>query len=176
MATDASDLAICAVLNQRVGQDVASVAYYSRLLTAAERNYFTCEECLAVLFGYEKCHSNLEHKEFELHCDNLSLCWLLKRAKEIGPQGRCVLRSAQFKFKVRHMRGADNVVADALSRMFAGECPETPEITCVTLLQSLPLVYTSIEEHQLRDSFCMVLRQKIITRQAAADKFSIHKN
>jgi len=89
LATDASDLAISAVLNQRVGQDLAPVAYYSRLLTPVEWNYSTYEkECLAVLFGCEKCRSYLEHKEFELHCDNLSLWWLLKRAKEIGRLSR----------------------------------------------------------------------------------------
>ena len=144
------------------------MSYYSRLLTPAERNYSTYEkECLAVLFGCEKCRSYLEHKEFEQNCDDLSLCWLLKRAKETGRLGRWVLRLAPFKFKVRHTRGADNV-ADALFRMFAGQCPE---IMCAKLLQSLPLVNTSIEEHQLRDSFCNKLRQKILTRQAAADKF-----
>jgi hypothetical protein len=60
--------------------------------------------------------------------------------------------------------------------MFAGEFSETPEITCTTLLPTLPLVYTSIEEHHFPDSFCNEPRQKILNRQAAAEKFSIHKN
>ena len=52
---------------------------------APERNYSTYEkECIAVLFGCEKCRSYLEHEEFELHCDNLALCWLLKRVKDVG--------------------------------------------------------------------------------------------
>jgi len=79
LVTDASDLAISAVLNQRVGEELDPISYYSRLLTSAECNYSTYEkECLAVLFGCEKCRSYLEHKQFELHCDNLALCWLLK--------------------------------------------------------------------------------------------------
>ena len=78
LVTDASDYAISAALNLRVGQDLAPYYHYSRLLSAAERNYSTYEkECLAVLFGCEKCRSYLEHKHFELHCDNLALCWLL---------------------------------------------------------------------------------------------------
>jgi len=89
LVTDASDYAVSAALNQRVGQDLAPYSHYSRLLSATERNYSTYEkECLAVLFGCEKCRSYLEHKEFELHCDNLALCWLLKRVKEIGRLGR----------------------------------------------------------------------------------------
>jgi len=55
---DASDLAI---------------SYYSRLLTLAESKYSTYEkECLAAIFGCEKCCTYLEHKEFEPHCDNLA--------------------------------------------------------------------------------------------------------
>jgi hypothetical protein len=74
LVTDASDLAISAVLNQRVGENLAPVSYYSRLLSPAEPTYSTYErECLAVLFGCEKCRSYLEHREFELQCDNLAL-------------------------------------------------------------------------------------------------------
>ena len=74
---------------------LAPIAYYSRLLIPAEINHTTYEkECLAILFGCESYHSYLEHKEFELHCDTLDLCWLLKKSKEIGRLGRWVLRLA----------------------------------------------------------------------------------
>jgi hypothetical protein len=77
LVTDASDVAVSAVLRQRVDRHLAPTSYYSQLLTPAEQKYSTYEEeCLALLFGYEECRSYLEHKEFELHCDNLSLCWL----------------------------------------------------------------------------------------------------
>ena len=133
LVTDASDLAISAVLNQRVGEELAPISYYSRLLAPAERNYSTYEkECLAVLFDCEKCRSYLEHKQFELHCDNLALCWLLKRVKAIGRFGRWVLRLAPFKFKVKHTKGTDNVVADALSRVFEGQILESPEMICAS--------------------------------------------
>jgi hypothetical protein len=121
LSTDASDFAISAVLQQRVQGDLAPIAYYSRLLTPAERRYSTYEkECLAVLFGCEKCRSYLEHKEFELWCDNLALCWLLRRTRDMGPLGRWILRLTPFKFRVNHTKGVENAVADALSRMFEG--------------------------------------------------------
>ena len=89
LVTDASELAISTFLNQRVGHELAQVSYYSRLLTPAERHYSTYEkECLAVVFGCEKCRSYVEHKEFELNSDNLAFCWMLKRVKEIGRLGR----------------------------------------------------------------------------------------
>jgi hypothetical protein len=67
LCTDASNIAISAVLNQRFGDRLAPIASYSRLLTPAERRYSVYEkECLAVLFGWERCRSCLEHKEFEI--------------------------------------------------------------------------------------------------------------
>ena len=136
LVTDASNLAISAVLNQRVGERLAPISFYSRLLSPAERNYTIYEkECLAVLFGCEKCRPYLEHTEFELHCDNLALCWLSKRVKEVGRIGRWVLRLAPFKFIVVHTKGSANVVADALSRVFEGNIQESPEMKCATILE-----------------------------------------
>jgi len=58
IATDASDVDVSAVLHQDVNGALAPIAYHSRVLTPAERKYGTYEkECLAVLFGCEKCRS-----------------------------------------------------------------------------------------------------------------------
>jgi len=55
LATDASDLVVSAALQQRVGDGFAPIAYYRRVLTAAEWRYSTYEKvCLTVLFGCEK--------------------------------------------------------------------------------------------------------------------------
>jgi len=145
LATDACDLAVSAVLQQRMEGVLVPISYHSRVLSLAERKYSVYEkECLAVLFGCEKNRAYLEHKQFELHCDNPALCWLLKRVTDVGRLGRWLLRLSPFKFKVSHTRGVDNVVADALSRMFEGHCPENPEILCASLMDSLPLVYSSL--------------------------------
>ena len=89
---------------------------------------------------------------------------------------RWVLRLASFKFMVKHTWGADNVVADASSRVFEGTFCESPEITCAALIESLPLVYSSIEENQTGDSFCKDLRRITLAGQAGVDNFRIHKN
>jgi hypothetical protein len=176
LVTDASDLAVAAVLHQRVEESLAPIAYYSRLLTGPERKYSTYKkECLAVLFGCEKCRGYLEHKEFELHCDNLALCWLIKRVNDVGRIGRWIVRLAPYKFKVKHVRGVDNVVAYALSRASKGEEGENPEVKCMGLLQSLPLMYYSLEEHQKGDSMCKELYGKIQAGQKGVEKFQICK-
>ena len=176
LATDASDIAISAVLQQRIDGGLAPISYHSRTLSSLERKYSTYEkECLAVIFGCEKCRPYLEHKEFQLQCDNLALCWLLKRVKEVGRLGRWILRLSHFKFKVRHTRGTENVVADALSRMFDGESSENPEVLCAAMLDSLPLVYSSLLEHQNSDAFCQALRRKIDGDEPGGGNFCVHK-
>jgi hypothetical protein len=173
LATDASDVAISAVLHQRIGGGLAPISYHSRTLSPAELKYSTYE-CLAVIFGCEKCRPYLEHKEFELQCDNLALCWFLKRVKEVGRLGRWILRLSPFKFRVKHTRGAENVVADALSRMFHGESPENPTVVCTAMLNSLPLLYSSLFEYQSSDAFCQDVRRKI-DKQPGGEKFCVHK-
>jgi hypothetical protein len=147
----------------------------SQLLSPSERRYSTYEkECLAVLFGCGRCHCYLEHKEFELECDNLSLCWPLRRTKDVGRLGRLVLRLAPFKFKVRHTRGVDNVVADALSRMFEGQSDTSPEIACASLLEGLPLVYSFLQRYQGEDQFCETVKESILKKQPGFDSYSVH--
>jgi len=100
LVTDASYLAVSAVLHQRLSEGLAPIAYYSRVSTAAERRYSNYEqERSAVLFGCEKCRVYLEHKEFELCCENLALCWLLRKVNDVGSLGRWILRLESFKFK-----------------------------------------------------------------------------
>ena len=91
LATDASNTAVSAVLQQRMESELVPISYHSRILSPAEEKYSTYEkECLAVLFGVEKCRAYLEHKEFELQFYNLALCWLLKRVNYVGRLGRWI--------------------------------------------------------------------------------------
>lgn len=128
-----------------------------------------------MIYGCGKCRPYLEHREFELQCDNLALCWLLKRTREVGRQGSWILRLAPFKFKVTHTRVVDNKVADALSRMFEGTSVDTPEGTCAALWESLPRVYSSLAEHQKDDPLCKDLWERIQAGKGAADNFQVHK-
>jgi hypothetical protein len=96
--------------------------------------------------------------------------------KEIGRIGKWVLRLAPFKFRVLHTKGSDNVVADALSRVFEGNIQESPEIKCATILESLPLVYSSLEEHQMSDQLCGDIKQRITNNSAGIENFQIREN
>jgi hypothetical protein len=172
LVCDASDVAISAVLNQEQGGDLAPVAYSSRLLSPAERRYSIHEkECLAVVYGCEKFRSYLEHKEFYLHTDNEALAWLLCHAKELGRIGRWLLRLAPFKFKVSHISGKSNVVADCLTRQY--EELSADDTFTGLVLQHLPEAFRSIREHQSEDPFCKDLRRKVAQADPASKPFKL---
>jgi hypothetical protein len=98
----ASDVAISAVLHQKAGEELAPLAYGSRLLSPTECKYSAYErECLAVVL----------HKEFSLQTDKQALAWLLRHTKDFGRIGRWVLCLAPFKFKMVHISGKSNFVA-----------------------------------------------------------------
>jgi len=61
---------------------------------------------------------------FEIYCDNLVLCWILRKVKDVGRLGRWILRLEEFKFRIKNTRGVDKVLADALSPMFKGDSAE----------------------------------------------------
>ena len=118
--------------------------------------------------------SHLQQKEFELQCENLELCWLLKRVKDVGRLGRWIVSLSPFKFKIKHTRGVDNVVAYVLSRMFEGERSENPEIICATMFDSWPLIYSSVQEHQGKNAFCNDLRGKVENKEASGKNYFMH--
>jgi transposase InsO family protein len=169
---DASDIAVSSVLHQRSGEDWLPIAYSSRLLTSAERKYSAYEkECLAVVYGCEKHRSYLEHTQFDLFTDNQALSWLLSHAKELGRVGRWVLRLAPFKFRVNHISGRTNVVADCLTRQY-DELPD--DITFSGLvLGNLPEAFQSIADHQKKDPFCRTLYCQIAEADPAARNFKV---
>jgi hypothetical protein len=79
LKTDASGLALGAVLLQEKNGDRLPIAHVSRALTAQEcKASSTYElEWLAVLFGTDKFRKYVEHQDFILETENQSLSWLL---------------------------------------------------------------------------------------------------
>jgi hypothetical protein len=93
-----------------------------------------------VLFGTEKFLKYIEHQEFTLETDNQALSWLVSHPRKLGKIGRWVAKISALKFQVRHIRGTQNIVADALSRMFDLPVEEaTSPVQCNVTLTDFPL-------------------------------------
>jgi hypothetical protein len=152
LQTDASGVALGAVLSQEIDGCRQPIAYASRTLSTQERRASSAYEleCLAVLFGTEKFRPYLEHSEFLVETDNQALSWLLSHPR-LGKIGRSVVKISSLKFKVQHIRGTQNVVADALSRMFESPQLAAPHLSSNALLTHFALAFQDLRTCQRED-------------------------
>ena len=121
---DASDVGVGAVLVQWVMDEATGqlkargIDYKSRRFSARERAWVVGEkEAFACKYGLEKFREHiLMHPDVTLHCDhhNMLNMWSCASAKI----ARWRLYMQQYEpFKIVHVPGRDNIVADALSRL-----------------------------------------------------------
>ena len=109
IATDASDSAIGAVLSQVQEGAEKVIAYWSRQLTKAERNYSTIErEALAIVKAVKEFYPYLYGHEFVLLTDHQPLVHLNNRRDVGGRISRWTMFLQQFHFSVEHKSGTAN--------------------------------------------------------------------
>jgi len=117
LQTDASSHGLGAVLTQHQTEGERVIAYASRTLNGAERNYSATElECLAVVWGIRRMRDYLEGYRFTVITDHQCLKWLQQLENPTGRLGRWLFELQQFDFDIRYRRGGQNQVTDALSR------------------------------------------------------------
>ena len=132
--TDASGVAVGAVLKQ-VGEDgEVPVSFYSLGLTKSERNYSTYErELYAVVKACEAFRVFLLANPFILRTDHKALAALFSSKNMTSSRiVKWIMRLQEYPFTIQYLSGTDNLVADALSRIpwpFQSiECQSSKEI------------------------------------------------
>ncbi|KAL2230921.1 UNVERIFIED_CONTAM: Retrovirus-related Pol polyprotein from transposon 17.6 [Sesamum indicum] len=115
---DASNHTIGAVLGQKIGKDPHVIYYASRMLDSAQSNYTTTEkELLAIVFALEKFRHYLLGTKVVVYSDHAALRYLLSK-KEAKPRLiRWILLLQEFNLTIKDKKGAENLVADHLSRL-----------------------------------------------------------
>ena len=119
LTTDASDLAIGAVLEQFVDQSWQPLAFYSRQLRPPERKYSTFDrELLALYLAVRHFRFSLEGRTFTAYTDHKPLSFAFSKITDPWSprQQRHLAFISEFTTQIRHIDGKDNCVADALSR------------------------------------------------------------
>ena len=115
---DASDYAIGVVLVERVIKKPNVIHYTSKTLDSAQWNYATTEkEFLAVVFACDKLRSYIVDSKVTVHTDHDVIKYLMEK-KDAKPRLiRWVLLLQEFDLHIIDRKGAENPVADNLSRL-----------------------------------------------------------
>ena len=127
LVTDGSHGGIAGVVTQ--GEDFRRghvAVFFSAKLSAAQMNYPVHE--IEMLAGIE---SMRRHRDILLGCsftwvtDHKGLIHLLKQKNLSGRQARWLERISEFDFTIEYILGVENVLADALSCIYAHDWPGT---------------------------------------------------
>jgi transposase InsO family protein len=116
---DASDFAIGAALHQETPTGMRPISFYSRKLTPAEINYPVWDkELLAIKDALAQWRHLLVDTALPviIETDHRNLTFFRSAQKLNRRQARWQTFFADFNFQLIYIPGADNVVADALSR------------------------------------------------------------
>lgn len=135
LTTDASEFALGAVLSQQVLMDDERVdrpiAYDSRVLSGAEKNYSTIEkELLALIWATKVFRSYLYGQKFTLITDHKPLTYLNNLKIDSARLTKMRLKLMDYDFEIKYKAGSENVVADALSRIIYPQ--NTSQINAMT--------------------------------------------
>jgi len=160
--TDASDVAIAAVLEQ----DSHPLEYYSKTLTGAERKWCSEEkECFAMLQALKRFRRYVYGRQVTLLTDCKALVYLQNHRDTSTKLGRWSLYFQEYEANIIHRPGAANANVDALSRLpiKGPECAiaftTASEVCCFTSFPDATKLWDVQElvKAQANDADCMIL-------------------
>lgn len=131
LVTDASDTAIGGVLQQHIEGAWQPLGFFSRKLSPSQTKYSPYDrELLAIYECIKHFRHMLEAIHFTVYTDHKPLVYAFhERKSNCSPrQYRYLDFISQFTTDIQHISGADNVVADTLSRVNELQMPVDPEM------------------------------------------------
>lgn len=144
--TDASDKCLGAVLQQKHGNTWRPIAFYSKTLSEAQQKYSVYDrELLAIYTAVKHFRRYIEGLDVVIFTDHRPLTYALKKApsnSDTPRRERQLQFISQFCTEIKYLKGEDNVVADALSRV--------EEITCTSTINYDQLGRDQQEDEELK--------------------------
>lgn len=120
LTVDASDCGAGAVLQQQLDGVLHPVSFFSKKFTISQSRYSTIEKeifALVLAISHFDVYLCCTVKPVEVFTDHNPLVFLAKLRKKNAKLLRWSLLLQEYDLRINHIRGKDNVVADALSRV-----------------------------------------------------------
>ena len=121
LQVDASLYGIAACLYQKddIGR-IKHIGFVSKSLNQAERNWSTNRrETAAIIFGLQKFRSLLwGHPNLEILTDHIALTYMFTSTNLNSTLQNYLEILSEYNFTISHVKGIDNVLSDALSRLY----------------------------------------------------------
>jgi hypothetical protein len=93
------------------------VAFMSQKLNKQQQNWNATEkECFAVVLAIRKWNHYVDGREFVVRTDHHALCWLNRKYNNNPKLNRWRMGLQGYTFKIEHIKGKRNYMADYLSR------------------------------------------------------------
>ena len=132
VSVDSSSYGLGAVMLQKYDEDYKPVAYASRTLTNAEKNYSQIEkEATAVAWGCEKFSNYIIGKSIVIETDHKPLVSIFgqKDLDKLSPRlQRLRIRMMRYSYEIYYTPGKHLVIADTLSRSPIKTNDSSPEL------------------------------------------------
>ena len=126
LTTDASSIALGAILTQETPKGEVLISCHSRALKKAEINYSnTDRELSAVMYGVKQNRSYLWGHPFVIRTDHMAIPYLQRNMTDNYRAIRWHTELGEYTYRVEHRKGKSIGHADALSRY-----PHNEELTC----------------------------------------------
>lgn len=183
LQTDACKTGIGSVLTQNFDGEEHPVAYISRQLLPAEKNYSATEqEALAVVWGIKTFEHYLVDKPFIVVTDHHALQWMPTKKSLNKRLTRWALFLSEFSFEVQYRKGKDNANADGLSRNpipakdadSMVDIPDQLPIRCTHVPERVNAIFKIAEDHNKEEFIYIKSTTSPITTSASVIPHRIH--
>ena len=147
LEVDACEYGIGCVLTQEYDKRKHVIAYASRTLSSAERNYSSVErEALAIVWATKHFRQYLEGGPVIVRSDCKALEWLKTARDPTGRLARWAMKLSPYNLIIQHRPGASNPNGDFMSRY---PLPDTP--LCHSELNSIESDLTILKDTNFLD-------------------------
>lgn len=119
LVTDASNIAVGAVLQQLIDDNWEPIAFFSKKLSDTERKYSAFDrELLAMFLAVKNFRHFIEGREFTIFTDQKPLTKaIISKTEKTPRQSNHLNYISQYTTDIRYIKGTENQVADTLSRI-----------------------------------------------------------